>query len=35
MPKRQSGNSKVKKEFRWKIKYKKNKIFKDILNENN
>ena len=28
-------NSKVKKEFRWKIKYKKNKIFKDILNENN
>lgn len=28
-------NSKVKKVFKWKIKYKKNKIFKDILNENN
>ena len=28
-------NSKAKREFKWKIKYKKNKIFKDILNENN
>ncbi len=27
-------NSRAKKEFKWKIKYKKNKIFKDILNEN-
>ena len=30
-----SSKRKAKKEFRWKIKYKKNKIFKDILNENN
>ena len=27
-------NSKAKKEFKWKIKYNKNHIFKDILNEN-
>ena len=28
-------NSKAKKMFKWKIKYKKNKIFQNILNENN
>ena len=27
-------NLKVKKEFNWKIKYNKNKIFKEILNDN-
>ena len=27
-------NLKVKKEFNWKIKYNKNKIFKEILNNN-
>ena len=27
-------SSKVTKEFKWKLKYNKNQIFKDILNEN-